>query len=339
VGGAEAIMKVLVTGGGGFLGSAICRQLLARGDSVVSLQRSAPQAPAAANLKWLRGDISRSEDLLKAAQNCDAVIHTAAKAGIWGSEAEYHSVNVTGTDNVIKACRTNGIQLLVHTSSPSVVHAGGDIEGGDESLPLGTHFNAAYPRTKAQAETRVLAASDKELLTTALRPHLIWGPGDPHLLPRLVKKVRRGRLALPGAEKCIDTVFVDNAARAHLDALDELAGAARCAGKAYFISNGEPLPQADIIRRLLAAVDIDVRIQGVPPALARLAGALCEFSWKTLRLDSEPPVTRFAVEQLSTAHWFDITAAQRDFGYQPAISIDQGLAILAKAHRSGTALV
>ena len=330
-------MKVLVTGGGGFLGSAVCRQLLSRGDQVVSLQRSAAAGELPAGLEWICGDISKASDVTAAAKGCDAVIHTAGKAGVWGDEADYYAANVTGTENVINACREAGIRWLVHTSSPSIVHAGGDIEGADDSLPIADHFESPYPRTKAQAEKIVLQASDANLLVTALRPHLIWGPGDPHLLPRLIQKVRHGRLALPGADKLIDTVFVDNAAAAHLNALDELATGARCAGRAYFISNGEPLAQADIIRRLLAAVGIDATIKSVPPMLAKLAGNVCEFSWKTLGLDSEPPVTRFAAEQLSTAHWFDISASQRDFGYTPEISIDQGLAILAEAHASGTA--
>ncbi|HMB58469.1 MAG TPA: 3-beta hydroxysteroid dehydrogenase, partial [Xanthomonadales bacterium] len=169
------------------------------------------------------------------------------------------------------------------------------------------------------------------LKTTALRPHLIWGPGDPHILPRLASKVRNGRLALPGADKKIDTVYVDNAARAHVNALLDLAGEARCAGKAYFISNDEPLPQGEIIQRLLAAIGIAAEIRPIPASIARVAGAVCESTWRLLNLKSEPPVTRFSADQLSTAHWFDISAARRDLGYRAETSISQGLEILSQS--------
>ncbi len=331
-------MKVLVTGGGGFLGAAICRLLLARGDAVVTLQRSPPPADAPGNVDWRRGDIANAATVADAAHGCEAIIHTAAKAGDWGPEADYRRANVQGTRNVLEACRSLGIPWLVHTSSPSVVHAGRDIEGGDEALPIASHFTAAYPETKAEAERLVLAADGSAagsatLRTVTLRPHLIWGPGDPHLLPRLVEKARRGRLALPGADKRIDTVYVDNAAQAHLDALDTLRrDPDRCGGKAYFISNGEPRAQGEVIAALLKAAGVEVRIVTVPAGLALAAGSVLEKTWRALRLKSEPPVTRFAAEHLATAHWFDISAARRDLGYAPAVSIDEGLRRLARWH-------
>lgn len=252
-------------------------------------------------------------------------MHTAGKAGIWGAPEDFRRVNVTGTENVIAACGEHGIPYLVHTSSPSVVHSGGDIAGGDESLPLAEHFHAPYPETKAEAEKRVIEANGDSLRTVALRPHLIWGPGDPHILPRLAAKARGGKLALPGPDKVIDTIYVENAAQAHVQALQELLADGRCAGKAYFVTNNEPLPQGEIIKRLLAALGIEVEIRAVPVGLAMAAGALCETAWKTLRLKSEPPMTRFAVEQLATAHWYDTRAAREDFGYEPRISIAEGL--------------
>ena len=332
-------MKILVTGGGGFLGSSVCRQLAALDHQVVAFQRSAahhlsgPNIPR--NIHILRGDIADASAVTRAAEGCDAVVHTAGKAGIWGAAAEFHRVNAEGTANVIRACREHGIGCLVHTSSPSIVHGGGDIGGGDESLPVAGHFNAPYPASKAAAEKLVLAANSDGLRTVALRPHLIWGPGDPHILPRLAARARGGTLALPGPDKLIDTIFVENAAQAHVMALQELAGAGRCAGKPYFVTNNEPLPQGEIIQRLLAAIGIEVRIRAVPVGLAMAGGAVCEFAWRALRLTSEPPVTRFAVEQLATAHWFDTRAAERDFGYLPAISIAEGLLRLAGSYRRG----
>lgn len=323
-------MKILVTGGGGFLGSAVCRQLARRGNEVVAFQRRPAVHLESHGIDSREGDITDYSDLLVAAEGCGAVIHTAGKAGIWGKPEDFHAINVEGTSNVIRACREQGIQTLVHTSSPSVVHSGGDIEGGDESLPLATHFSAPYPETKAEAERRVIDANDGGLKTTALRPHLIWGPGDPHILPRLLDKAKGGKLALPAPHKIIDTIFVENAALAHIKALDELTTSARCAGKAYFVTNNEPLPQGEIIGKLLAALGVDVTIRAVPARLASTAGALCETAWRTFSLKGEPPVTRFSVEQLATAHWFDTSAAERDFGYLPSISIAAGLEILAK---------
>ncbi len=191
-------MKILVTGGGGFLGSSICRQLTALGHEVVAFQRSPAKHLEAAGIRTVRGDITHLEQVCAAAQGAQAIVHTAGKAGVWGDPEDYRRINVTGTNNVIEACRSQAISVLVHTSSPSIVHAGGDIAGADESLPIADHFSAPYPATKAEAEKRVTAANSSELKTVSLRPHLIWGPGDPHILPRLAAKASGGTLALPG---------------------------------------------------------------------------------------------------------------------------------------------
>ena len=323
-------MKVLVTGGGGFLGSVICRQLLARGDDVIAYQRSASEELEKLGVRIIQGSITDAELLNAALKGVDAVIHTAAKAGIWGPYDHYFRPNVLGTENVLAACRKNGIHKLVFTSSPSVTHADGDIEGGDESLPYAEHYNSPYPATKALAEQMVMAANCPELHTVSLRPHLIWGPGDNHLLPKLLERAQSGKLKLPGPEKLIDTIYIDNAAKAHLLALDRLQSDPEIVGgKTYFVSNDEPLPQSQIIGDLLKAAGLEVDIQPISPHIALAAGTLLETGWKLFRLKSEPPITRWSAEHLSTAHWYDISAAKRDLGYTVGISVAKGLEILA----------
>ncbi len=326
MGRAGAFMKALVTGGGGFLGGVIVRLLCEQGDAVVSFSRSEYPGLTRLGVKQCCGDLADPDAVANAANGCDAVFHVAAQAGIWGDYDGYYRANVIGTRSVIAACKSNNITRLIYTSSPSVVFDGKDVEGGDESLPYPLHYEAHYPRTKAEAEQLVLAANSGKLATVALRPHLIWGPGDNHLVPRIIAKGSSGRLRRIGNRPClVDTVYVDNAARAHLQAADRLFPGSPVAGKAYFISNGEPLPLWDMVNRILACADIPPVTKTVSPKIASLAGILCEGLWQLFRLKGEPPMTRFVAHELSTAHWFDISAARRDFGYEPKISIEEGL--------------
>jgi nucleoside-diphosphate-sugar epimerase len=331
MGGEETWMKVLVTGGGGFLGSAIVRRLVARGDAVRSFQRGDYPELARLGVECVRGDLGHANAVRSAACGCDAVIHTAAKAGVWGPHDDYYHANVVGTQNVIAACRAAGVGRLVHTSSPSVVFDGHDEAGIDERAPYPARYLAHYPQTKAEAERLVLAANDVTLLTVALRPHLIWGPGDPHLLPRLVARAESGKFRLVNRDdNLVDSTYVDNAALAHVLALDALTFAtneqpAACAGRAYFISNGEPLPMAELVNRLLAAKGVGLVTKRISPTLAYAAGAVFEGVYKLLGRRDEPPITRFVARQLSTAHWFELTAARRDLGYVPEVSFAEGL--------------
>ncbi|QXE92025.1 NAD-dependent epimerase/dehydratase family protein [Geomonas subterranea] len=329
-------MRALVTGGGGFLGSAIVRQLRARGDQVVSFSRGEYPGLAALGVEQRRGDLSDLNAVVEAAKGCDVVFHVAAKAGIWGDFQEYYLANVVGTENVVSACRILGIARLVHTGSPSVVFDGSDVEGGDESLPYPAHFEAHYPHTKALAEKSVLAANSRTLSTVSLRPHLIWGPGDNHLVPRIVAKGRAGALRRIGTRAClVDTVFVENAAEAHLNAADRLAPEAPLAGKAYFISNGEPVPLWDMVNAILEAAGVPPVTRTIPAGVAYAAGIACEIAWRSLRLRGEPPMTRFVAKELATSHWFDISAARRDLGYFPRISIQEGLRLLRASFEAG----
>ncbi|MDY0268142.1 NAD-dependent epimerase/dehydratase family protein [Trichloromonas sp.] len=323
-------MKVLVTGGGGFLGQAIVKRLRERGDEVRSLARNAYPELEALSVEQFRGDLADAGVAIEAATGCDLVLHVAAKAGVWGNYQDYYRANVVGTANIIAACRACGIAKLVYTSSPSVVFDGRDMEEVDESAPYPAHFEAYYPRTKAEAEKLVLAANGSELATTALRPHLIWGPGDNHLVPRILDRGRRGRLRRIGRRPCpVDTLYIDNAAEAHLQAADRLAVGSPVAGKAYFLAQGEPKPVWEVVDRILAAGGLPPVTRVISPHLAYAAGWFLEKMYTLLRLSGEPPMTRFVARELSTAHWFDLSAARRDFGYQPQISFDEGMERLA----------
>ncbi len=325
-------MTALVTGGGGFLGGAIVRRLVERGDTVRSLSRRHYPDLEALGVEQVRGDVADSDAVTKATAACDVVFHVAAKAGVWGRYDEYHRANVVGTENVLTACREHAVPRLVYTSSPSVVFDGRDLEGVDESMPYPKHYEAYYPQTKALAERAVLQANGPSLSTVALRPHLIWGPGDNHLVPRILARGRAGKLRRIGKQnKLIDTTYIDNAADAHLLAADRLTPGSPIAGKAYFLSQGEPLPLWDMVNRILAAGGVAPVTRTVPTSVAYLAGWFFEMLYGVLGRRDEPPLTRFVARELSTAHWFDLTAAKRDLGYEPHVSIDEGLRRLAES--------
>ncbi|MSQ52010.1 MAG: NAD-dependent epimerase/dehydratase family protein [Betaproteobacteria bacterium] len=319
-------MKALVTGGGGFLGQAIVRGLVRRGADVHSFSRSHYDALTELGVAQHRGSLADAGAVASAIQGSDVVFHVAAKPGIWGDYREYHQTNVLGTQNVIAACRQQGVRKLVYTSSPSVVFDGRDMQGVDESAPYPAHYEAHYPKTKALAEQCVRAANDSRLSTVSLRPHLIWGPGDNHLLPRLVSRARAGQLARIGSrENLVDTIHIDNAAQAHLLAADRLSPGSPAAGKVYFISQDEPIPMWDIINRLLDAAGAPAVTRSVPTWLAMALAMGYESLHHVSGRAGEPRLTRFVVREMSTAHWFDISAARRDLGYAPGISIAQGL--------------
>jgi 2-alkyl-3-oxoalkanoate reductase len=319
-------MKALVTGGGGFLGLAIVRRLVAQGTTVCSFSRQRHDTLGALDVEQRQGDLADEAAVREAVAGCDVVFHVAAKPGIWGPYEDYHRTNFIGTRNVIAACRELGVSRLVYTSSPSVVFDGRDMEGVDESVPYPSRFAAHYPRTKAAAEQLVRTANDERLATVSLRPHLIWGPGDNHLLPRLVARARAGQLRRIGrARKLVDTIYIDNAAEAHLLAAEKLAPGAVIAGKVYFISQGEPVDLWEMINRLLEAAGVPTVQRSIPRGAALALAWGFENVHRLLHRPGEPRLTRFVVEELCTSHWFDLSAARRDLGYRPTVSISEGL--------------
>jgi len=281
------------------------------------------------------GDLAQLADVERAVSGCDVVFHVAAKAGVWGRYSAFFDTNVTGTQNVIAACKKHGVRRLVYTSTPSVVHAGQDVEGATEALPYPKHFEAAYSETKATAEKAVLAANGPDLATVSLRPHLIFGPSDPHLVPRIIDAARKGKLRRIGSRPVkVDVTYIDNAAQAHLDAADRLDIGTGPAGKAYFVSNGEPVELWPFIDRILVEAGAPPVTRRVSAWKAKLAGRVLEYVYWLLPLPGEPPMTRFVASQLSTSHWYDISAARRDLGYEPSVSVEEGLKRLGERLRT-----
>lgn len=319
-------MHALVTGGNGFLGLYIVEQLRARGETVRVLSRRPHPRLGEVGAEWKAGDVRDAAVVNAACRNVDVVFHVAAVPGVWGAWEMFHGINTLGTQNVIDACRASGVPRLIYTSSPSVVFDGRDHVDADESLPYATEWLCHYPHSKALAEQAVLAANSPALATAALRPHLIWGPRDNHLIPRLIARARSGRLRRVGdGTNVISMSYVENAAAAHLQAADALAPGSAVAGQAYFINEPEPVNLWDWVDELLG-------IAGLPPVRKRISaraawrvGAVMEGIWRTLRLKSEPPMTRFLASQLSGSHSYSIAKAHRAFGYRPLVSVDEGM--------------
>lgn len=327
-------MKLLVTGGGGFLGGAIVDQALARGYAVRSFSRGRYPELAARGVETISGEIAEPGAVQDAVDGCDAVIHVAAKTGVWGPYRAYYQANVAGTKNVVAACRKAGVQKLVHTSTPSVVFRGRDEEGVDERATYAGRYLCHYPKTKAEAERIVLDADGNELNTVALRPHLIWGPGDTNLTKRVLERGRAGKLALVGdGTNLVDATYVDNAAEAHLLALDRLGAGRTCNGQVYFITNGEPWPIGKLLNEILEAGGIAPVERSILPPVAYGVGWMMEIIYGLLRKKEEPLMTRFVARQLATAHWYDISAAREDLGYSPRVSMEEGLTRLRDSLR------
>jgi 2-alkyl-3-oxoalkanoate reductase len=331
-------MRALVTGGGGFLGSHIAKRLHARGDQVSVLGRR-KYTHLGEGVESIVCDIRDKQGVSDALKGCDAVFHSAAIPGVWGDFKKYHSINVEGTHNVIEGCRKHGVKKLIFTSSPSVVFGDSDLENVDESVPYPESYLCHYPETKAMAERMVVDANEMDgLATVSLRPHLIWGVGDPHLVPRVLDRASQGKLVRVGnGINRVDMIHVENAAAAHLQASDALAPESQVAGQCYFISDGEPVVLWDWIDELLMALNIPIVEKTVSYKTAWNLGAILEGIYGLLRIKREPLMTRFVAAQLATSHYFDISNAKKDFGYTPVISPEQGMEQMIRYLRSSQA--
>ena len=329
--------RSLVTGATVFLGRYLAEQLLERGEQVRVLVRRDDDDLRRRGAELAFGELQQRDSVLAACRGIDSVYHAAAVAGIWGPWSHFHGINTQGTRNVLDGCLAHGVAKLVYTSSPSVTFDGSDQRGVDESAPYPSTWLCHYPHTKALAEQMVLGANgERGLATCSLRPHLIWGPRDRHLIPRLWERARLGQLRRVGAgENLVDMIYVENAAAAHLQAEERLALDSKVAGRAYFLSQGQPVNCWDWINQLLDVARLPPVQKSISFAAAWRAGAALEGIWTVLRLRSEPRMTRFLAAQLAMDHYFDIRRAQADFGYRPVVSTDEGMRRLAACQSVG----
>ena len=320
-------MKTLVTGGGGFLGLYVTEQLVSGGASVRVLTRGNYPRLDELGVETIHGDLRDAAAVAKACTGCDTVFHVAAVPGIWGPWRQYYEINTLGTQHVIDGCLSNSVARLIYTSTPSVVYDGRPHANANEDCPYATQFLCNYPKSKVLAEQAVLAANGQRgLATVALRPHLIWGPRDNHLIPRLIHRARSGRLRQVGdGENLISMSYVENVAAAHLQAASSLLPASPAAGKAYFINDPEPVRLWSWVNDLLARAALPPVRKRISAAAAYRLGACLEGIYALLRLRGEPPMTRFLASQLSNTHYYDISRARRDFGYAPLVTVEEGL--------------
>ncbi|HWA88379.1 MAG TPA: NAD-dependent epimerase/dehydratase family protein [Opitutus sp.] len=348
--------SVLVTGGTGFLGRRLVERLLADGRFVAVLARTAVPELEQRGVRFIRASLDDAPAIRAACAGIETVFHVAARVGVWGRYDDFFRTNVLGTRALLDGCRVHGVRRLIFTSTPSVVYNGRDLAGADESLPLTTNCPSPYPLTKAIAEREVLAANSETLRTTALRPHLIFGPGDPHLIPRLLARARAGRLRIIGSgQNRVDLTAVENVVDAHLLAERALSDChtlydnpreaprgdchimydnCAAAGRAYFISNGEPVVLWEWINTLLTALGERPVTRRISLRAASALGAACEAAWRALPLRGEPPLTRFVAAELAKDHWFDISAARRDLGYMPRLGMAKATARVVAALRA-----
>ena len=327
-------MRVLVTGASGLLGGAVARAVAAAGHEVTTFQRRPSGVPGARDVA---GSMTDPAAVAAAVEGQEAVVHLAAKVSLAGAPAEFEAVNVHGTRSLIEAMRASRVPRLVFVSSPSVAHGGASIVGDDAEPASPEHARGHYARTKAAAERLALAAAGPDLRVVAVRPHLVWGPGDTQLVARIVDRARSGRLPLlDHGAALIDSTYVDNAASGIAAALERVDAVS---GGAYVLTNGEPRTVADLMGGICAAAGVPAPRLRVPAGVARAAGSLVERAWAVRPGSDEPPMTRFLAEQLSTAHWFDQRRTQHDLRWAPAVDLDEGLRRLAAWYAAGSPAV
>lgn len=328
-------MKILVTGATGFLGHHIAKDLLALGHEVINFSRGQTQELKDLGIETRNGDLTKAKDVASALKGIDAVFHVAGKVGMWGRKKDFELINIQGTRNIVDEMRKANIKYLVYTSTPSVVFGKEEIKNGNEKLPYPKYFLNDYARTKSIAEDYVLKANDEKLMTTAIRPHLIYGERDKNIIPTLVSRASSGRLKIIGSgNNLVDINYVENASLAHIRAFNELTNEAKNQGKAYFIGQERAVNLWQFINQILEGQGISPLRKKVPLNFVYFIGAICEFIYRVLgKYETAPPMTRFIALQMGTSHYFSHNNAQKDFGHTPKITIEESL-VKIKNHRT-----
>lgn len=313
-----------MTGTGSLLLGGVASELLRRGDEVVCLQRRPAAFTGHQNAHEVLADVCDADAVALAAKGCDAIIHGAARVGVLGSQKEFYDTNVRGTENILHAAEQQSISRLVFVSTPSVAHTGHSLVGAPAGEAEIGRSRSYYAESKAIAERTVLNARNSQLAVVAIRPHLVWGPGDTQLVGRIVERAKSGRLAVVGTGNAlVDSTFIDNAISAHIAALDALHVGSSCDGKAYVISNGEPRTVNELMRSMCESAGIPFEPRHLSLTLGIRLGSLVERLWPLMQ-SSEPPITRFIAEQLGTAHWFDQRVVHNDLRWAPSVTLDEG---------------
>ncbi len=311
-------MRVLVTGATSLVGRHTAVQLAQLGHEVTVFQRS----PSGLSGAEVRGSLTDVNAVSQAVAGQETVVHLAAKVGITGTWDEFHQTNVTGTQILIDAAQKAGVGRFVYISSPSVAHGGAALVGAPTGVADPTSTRGHYATTKALAEQYALAASSSSMPVVALRPHLIWGPGDTQLVGRIVAKTKAGRMAMIGSGNAlIDSTFITNAVDAIVAAVD---AAPRLGGQAFVVSNGQPRTVSELIGRIAVAAGLTPPDRHVPSRLAFVGGLVAERTWERQQRTDDPPMTSFLAEQLSTAHWFDQRATRDALNWTPKVGIEEG---------------
>jgi nucleoside-diphosphate-sugar epimerase len=325
-------MKILVTGGGGFIGSALVRRLVEEGHDVSSFSRKKYPEHQPLGVKSICGDIADFEDTIEACRGMEVVFHVAGKVGVWGSHSEFYRSNVLGTQNMIRSCLQQGVHSLIFTSSASVIFRGDHLEGVDESHPYPESHVSIYTSTKAQAEQVVLKANSEQLRTISLRPHIVWGPGDTQLAPKIIERARSGKLRRPGKKDyLIDITYIDNFIDAQLLALMKLEESNEVCGRAFFVTNGEPIKIWEFLNAIIESAGIQDVHKSLPRSVSLFIAWCIEIFYRLLGKKKEPMITRFIVKELTTHHWFDISAAKNELGYSSRIHFKEGMERISSA--------
>ncbi len=320
--------KYIVTGGGGFVGKAICLALRKEGHEVIAIARNSYPELESAGVGVIQADISIKREFYSYVfSGADGVFHVASKVDMWGRYEDFFRTNVLGTRNIIQACREQGVRKLVYTSTPSVVAGSSDLENIDESYPYPEEYKAFYPKTKSLAEKEVLAAGrSRDLFALSLRPHLIFGLGDRNFVPTILRRAKEGRLMQVGkGENLVDFTYIEDCVQAHLCAMQALDENPACRGKAYFISQGDKVGLWWWIGEVLKRNGLPPLKRRVPKGVAYSLAWLCELFTSILPYHPEPLLTRFLVSEMSTHHYFNIKAAKRDLRFNPSCTVKEAL--------------